>query len=92
MTTIYEKLPKCGGGCKNTEPFTSKAGKEYVKCLDCKNLVFDDTKRAGAFGREKTTTAETPRQAPYTDPATLKLLAVVEKMAVQLEELHNKLN
>lgn len=85
----FEKLPKCAGGCHNTEKFTSKAGKEYTKCLACKNLVFDDSKpRPTSTGRESVNSPSAPRSAPYSDAATLKLLTIVEQMAKQLTEVH----
>lgn len=89
----YEKLPKCTGGCHNTEAFTSKAGKEYTKCLDCKNLVFDDKPRTSSTGRDRAMSpgATRPQQTPYTDPATLKLLTIVEQMAKQLGDVHEAL-
>lgn len=90
----FPKLPRCAGGCHNTEKFIAKlTQKEYTKCNDCKNLVFDDsTPRSTSTGRESVNSPSAPRSAPYSDAATLKLLTIVEQMAKQLTEVHEKLS
>lgn len=90
MSLKFVNLPHCPDGCLETTTFISRAGNECKKCTVCKNLVFDNKPRTTATGRDRAVSPR-PQQTPYTDPATLKLLTIVEQMAKQLGDVHEAL-